>query len=522
MKSTLALVVVLLGSLVGAVPASADTPSTPRPAASDKVFTHRCEKYPRYDCGTITVPMDYSRPSGLKLTIAVSRFKATGSARQGVIVFNPGGPGGSGLFDAGAVPASVRAAYDFIGFDPRGVGESSPISCVDPSFFATPAADPTPATEAAKVPFVKRARSYADGCAARSGAELPYINTANTARDIDEIRKAIGETRISYFGVSYGTYLGAVYGQMFPGSVRRMMLDSSVNADPASVWYQDNLDQDVAFQKRTDIWFDWIGRYDSVFHLGVGGQAVYATYLKARSGLAAKAAGPVGPAELDSIVVNSGYYDINWVSNAKALSAFVTKGDASGLVSYTRANDPATADSENGNAVYTAVECNDARWPRSWSVWNHDNIAVARQAPLETWSNAWMNLPCAFWTSSQSSAMRITGAGLPPILMLQGTQDAATPYQGALRTHQLLPSSRMIIEQGGGSHGLYNSPWVGNTCIDGYATAYWLNGTVPAADVNCAGHPQPNPTASRSTAARSLAAPSAPSAPSAPRTLLRP
>jgi pimeloyl-ACP methyl ester carboxylesterase len=502
-KWTLALVAVLLASVVGAAPASAGTPTTePRPPAADKVFTHPCEPYKFYECGTVSVPLDYARPDGPKLTIAVSRYKATGSARQGVIVFNPGGPGGSGLFAAGAVPASVRAAYDFIGFDPRGVGRSSPISCVDPSFYAAPAADPNPAGEAAKVPFIKRARSIAGGCAAKSGDVLPYINTINTARDIDEIRKALGEPQINYYGVSYGTYLGPVYGQLFPANVRRMLLDSNINADTSAVWYQANLDQDVAFQQRADIYFAWIGRYDNVFHLGAGTEAVYANYFKARAQLAAKPAELVGPAELDTIVVNSAYYDINWVSNAKAISDYVVKGDASGLVAYMRANDPATADAENSQAVYNAVECNDARWPRSWSVWNHDNTAVARKAPLLTWSNAWLNLPCAFWPTLQPSPLRITGAGLPPILMLQGTLDAATPYQGALRTHQLLPSSRMIIEQGGGSHGLYNSPWVGNKCIDGYATAYWLTGAVPAADVNCAGHPLPDPTAA--PASRSL------------------
>ncbi len=496
MKPTLAGLCAVVVLVAGAAPAMAGTPtSTPRPAESDKVFTHVCDGQPRYECGTISVPLDYARPGGAKITIAVSRFKATGKDRQGVMLFNPGGPGGSGLFAAGAVPASVRAAYDFIGFDPRGVGKSSPISCVDPSFFATPAADPNPATEADKVPFIKRALSYADGCAARSGDELRYVNTLNTARDMDAIRAALGESQINYFGVSYGTYLGTVYGQLFPQRVRRMLLDSNINADPANIWYQANLDQDLAFQKRSDIWFDWIGQHDSVFHLGASHDAVYANYLKARSSLAAKPSGPVGPAEFDSVVVNSAYYDINWVSNARAFSDYVVKGDATGLVTYTEDNNPATADGENSNAVYTAVECNDARWPRSWSVWNHDNIAVNKQAPIETWANAWMNLPCAFWPLPQpSSAPRITGAGLPPIMMVQGTNDAATPYQGALRTHQLLPSSRMIVEDGGGSHGVYNEPWVHNTCVDDHVTAYLLTGAVPAADVHCPGHALPDPT----------------------------
>ncbi|MFC0438914.1 alpha/beta hydrolase [Kutzneria buriramensis] len=499
MKSTLTVAAALVATLLaGPVPALAGTPAAvPRPG--DAVFTHPCADRPGYDCGTVTVPLDYSRPSGPQLAIAVSRYKATGT-RQGVIVFNPGGPGASGLFAAGAVPASVRAAYDFIGFDPRGVGKSAPISCADPSFFATPAADPVPASEADKVAFIRRAKSYADGCVAKSRDELPYVNTVNTARDVDRIRQALGESRITYFGTSYGTYLGAVYGQLFPDRVRRMVLDSSVDAGPEAVWYRNNLDQNAAFQRRVDIWFDWLGRHDGVFHLGVGHDAVYAEYRTARSRLAATPAGSVGPAELDAMILNSGYYDLNWVSNGRAFAAYAVKGDASGLVSYTKDNDPATVDGENANAAYTAVECNDARWPRSWSVWNNDNTASAERAPFETWGNAWMNLPCAFWRLPQPSALAITGRGLPPILMLQGTLDPATPYAGAVHTHQLLPSSRLITEDGGGSHGIYNSPWVNNRCVDGITTSYLLTGAVPAADVTCPGHPLPEPTATRAQA----------------------
>lgn len=485
------------GSAAAAAPAGAPV-AEPRPTIADKLFTQPCQDNPGYECGTLSVPMDYSRPSGPKLTIAVSRAKATGTAeqRQGAILFNPGGPGGSGLYWADSLPADVRKAYDFIGFDPRGVGKSSPISCVDPAkFFAQPSPDANPANDSDKELFKQRAKQYAEGCATKSGAELQYLTTPNTARDMDEIRKALGEPQINYYGVSYGTYLGAVYGQLFPDRVRRMVIDSNINAEQSNVWYRANLDQDTAFQARAEQWFEWIGKYDSIFHLGTTKDAVYANYKKARSALKAKPAGIVGPNELDAMVINSGYYDLGWVSNAKALSDYAVKGDSTGLTTYvSKSERTTTAEKENDNAVYTAVECNDAHWPRNWSTWDRDNTAYNAKAPINTWSNAWMNLPCAYWKAPQQTPLKIDGKGLPPILMLQGTMDAATPYEGALRTHALIPSSRMIIERGGGSHGLYNEAWVHNSCIDGYATDYLLKGSVPAKDVVCAGHSQPVPT----------------------------
>jgi len=480
MWSVLSVVAVLTANLVTGAPAP-------------RLFDHPCPGHPGYECGSLSVPMDYSRPWGPRLTITVSRLRATGPQRQGVIVYNPGGPGSSGLYKADILPASVRAAYDYIGFDPRGVEASSPVSCVDGQFFASPAADPNPVSVADKARIRTRAQQYARGCASRGGAELPYLNTPNTARDIDEIRKALGERQINYYGSSYGTYLGTVYGQLFPQRVRRMVLDSAADASVPNVWYQQNLDQDVAFQTRAEEWFGWIARYDTVFHLGGSMRAVYAAYSTARSRLAAAPVDVLGPAELDGVVVNSVYFDTNWVANARALSDYVVRGDASALLADAREADPTSAASENSIAAYTAVSCNDASWPRSWVRWDRDNSRYAVKAPIETWANVALNLPCAYWPVNGAQPTRIDGRGLPPILMLQGTLDGATPYEGALRTHALLPSSRMVVEQGGGSHGLYNRPQVHNACVDGYATDYLLSGKIPAGDVVCPGHALPVP-----------------------------
>ena len=146
--------------------------------------------------------------------------------------------------------AKTAKAYDFVGFDPRGVGHSAPISCMDPQeFVKAPKADPVPDSEADKRAQRKLAKEYADGCAERSGGMLPHMTTPNTARDLDVIRAALGEKKLNYLGVSYGTYLGAVYGTLFPDHVRRMIVDSVVNPSREKIWYQANLDQDVAFER---------------------------------------------------------------------------------------------------------------------------------------------------------------------------------------------------------------------------------------------------------------------------------
>ncbi|MCZ9342180.1 alpha/beta hydrolase, partial [Streptomyces sp. TRM76130] len=181
-------------------------------------------------CGYVTVPLDYAKPYGKQITLAVDRVGNTGTEaqRQGALIYNPGGPGGSGLrFPArvtakNALWAETAEAYDFVGFDPRGVGESTPISCVDPQeFVKAPKMDPVPDSEADKRAQRKLAREYAEGCAERSGEMLPHMTTPNTARDLDVIRAALGEKKLNYLGVSYGTYLGAVYGTLFPDHVRR-------------------------------------------------------------------------------------------------------------------------------------------------------------------------------------------------------------------------------------------------------------------------------------------------------------
>ncbi|WP_344572727.1 alpha/beta hydrolase [Streptomyces lunalinharesii] len=463
-------------------------------------------------CGYVTVPLDYARPDGRTLKIAVDRAVATGSPqqRQGALVYNPGGPGGSGMrFPARVTTknplwAKTAQAYDFVGFDPRGVGHSAPISCVDPQeFVKAPKADPVPANEADKRAQRAHAKQYAQGCLARTGrAVLSQMTTANTARDLDVIRAALGEKKLNYLGVSYGTYLGAVYGTLFPGHVRRMLVDSVIDPSRDKVWYQANLDQDVAFETRWGDWTKWVAKNDAAYHIGNTPQKVQAAWEKLRATAKKQPiGGVVGPAELIGFFQNAPYYDSAWAEVAQAWSAYLA-GDAKPLIDNAGphlADKAGNIQAENGNAVYTAIECTDTKWPTSWAKWDRDNTRLHRQAPFMTWANAWMNLPCATWPVKQQKPVEVTsGKGLPPVLIVQSTRDAATPYGGAVELHKRFAGSRLITERDAGSHGVTG---LVNPCINERVDAYFLKGTTDPTDVTCAPHATPVPAKQTAKAA---------------------
>ncbi|MFK0252110.1 alpha/beta hydrolase [Streptomyces sp. NPDC090445] len=464
-------------------------------------------------CATLTVPLDYARPDGPQIRLAVSRAPATGrggAARQGALVYNPGGPGASGLFFplVAGLPEWERigAAYDLVGYAPRGVGGTAPLSCEDP---AAPAlagptrlpAHPSPADKRARI---AAARAYARGCAQRSGAALPYHSTLDNVRDLHVLRAALGEPKLTFMGASYGTYLGAVYATRHPGHVRRMVLDSAVNPDPRRIWYLNNLDQAAGFERRWRDFRAWAARHHAVYGLGSTAEAVQASYEKVRDAVGrAPAGGAVGTGELQSAFLQAAYYDEVWPERAAALSAFLA-GNPAPLTEQARPDrDPAAAAArENARAVYTAVLCNDAPWPADWAVWDRDTTEAARRAPFETWANAFLNLPCAYWpvrerqrpvaVGEQSAALPgEQSAVLPGTLVVAAERDGATPYPGALELQRRLGRrSALVTEAGAGTHGVVGGR---NACVDGHVERYLLTGAAPGWRVRCAPHPEPAP-----------------------------
>ncbi|WP_067183241.1 alpha/beta hydrolase [Microtetraspora niveoalba] len=455
------------------------------------------------ECGTLRVPLDYAVPQGQQISLALNRVKGTAPRdgnHLGVLLVNPGGPGASGRslarFVATSLPADVAARYDVIGFDPRGVGASEPaLSCVDPGrFFAPPRLDNVPRDAGEERALVARAREYADACGNRWAWFLPHLTTENSARDMDAIRSALGEDRISYLGYSYGTYLGAVYATLFPQRVRRLVLDSVV--DPAGVWYDANIAQDYAFDRRHRDFLDWIARHDDVYRLGRTRSGLDFAWYSMRSRLRERpAGGVVGPSELDDLYTVGSYSSVVWPRLAQVFADYVKKGDTAGLVTAYNALAANDATEENGYAVYLGVQCRDAAWPRDWSRWHADTTRVAARAPFLAWPNAVYNAPCAFWSERGGTPRPVGTAKLPPILLFQARRDAATPAAGALRVRGLFPTARLVTVPGG-DHGV---ALAGNSCVDQYLAAYLRDATAPprtsaqGADVGCSGPTEPRP-----------------------------
>ncbi|MFF5840632.1 alpha/beta hydrolase [Streptomyces massasporeus] len=506
--------VVMAGTFT-AVPAEAGAPSTATTTTQTAKLTWKScatKKYPTLQCASLKVPLDHRRPHGEKITLALSRVPHTARAYQGPLLVNPGGPGGSGLtlagFVARSLPAKVAARYDVIGFDPRGVGASKPALDCRPGHFDPVRPNSLPTTPAIEKANLARAESFAAACGRKYAHLLPYIDTVGAVRDMDAIRQALGAKKINYFGYSYGTYLGAVYARFFPERVRRLVLDSVV--DPTDVWYEANLEQDVAFNDRHRAFLAWVAEYDTTYGLGTDPEKIEATWYAMRAALAKKPAdGTVGASELEDTFIPGGYYNGYWPILAEAFAAYVHDKDPEPLVEAYEDFGAVDSSGDNGYSVYTSVQCRDAEWPRDWRRWHEDNWAVYEKAPFMTWNNAWYNAPCAFWPTDSLRPVNVANGKLPPVLLFQATDDAATPYEGGVTVHRLLARSSLVVEQGGGNHGITLS---GNACLDEHLAAYLTDGTVPRgygeADAVCEALPDPKPAAAGTASAKTASAPS--------------
>jgi pimeloyl-ACP methyl ester carboxylesterase len=453
----------------------------------------------RAECGFVTAPLDYAQPGGTKIKLAVSRVKHTvpDAKAQGPMLVNPGGPGAPGLVLSllgKAVPGHAGDAYDWIGFDPRGVGASNPaLSCIpDYGGYNRPEYDPAKAPDVV-AQWQARAERYAAACAAKGGALLSHLTTEDAARDLDTIRKALGAKQINYYGFSYGTYLGQVYATLFPENLRRAVFDGVV--DHRGVWYEDNLDQDVAFEKTIQVYFDWIAKNDAVYHLGNSGDDVERLFYAQRDQLRAHpAGGKIGPSELTDIFLQAGYYVSGWEKIASGFAKWVRGHDVTALTALY--DDTASLNDDNGYAIYLGVQCTDTPWPQPFGKVLADNERVARAAPFETWGNAWYNAPCQTWKAPARGPVAITGAAAPPILLISETLDAATPYSGALDARRVFGRSVLVEGVGGTTHAGSLS---GVSCTDDTIAAYLATGALPArvagdrSDKQCPAVPQPTP-----------------------------
>jgi len=451
-------------------------------------------------CATLSLPLSYQGQSSQTIKVAISKIPAANPGlRRGVLLLNPGGPGGAGLdlpreFSL-LLPQTVTDQYDLIGFDPRGVGRSSPLTCGLTQQESEQAFVPLeqPGGFSDTTAFVEK---VADNCAASGDSILPFITTANTARDMDQIRQALGESKISYLGYSYGTYLGAVYASLFPDHTDRIVLDSSI--DPNWVWRQQFREWGPAGEVRFPDYANFVAANDGIYHLGQTAAQVYLDYLVLVDYLYknpyAFSDGSILTAPIfRELSFSSLYNDGDFPPLAALWQVLLNFPSDLGAVQkaleilYPLPVPVPGVPIDNGTAAGLAVSCNDIKWSRSVNQYQTDFEADSLLFPLfgPLGSNIW---PCAFWSSRPAEPpTSIVSTGRSNILIVQDLRDPAAPYWGALKMHQLLGrSSRMIsIDQGG--HGAYVLK--SNICANDATTAYLAFGLFPITDMFCPENP---------------------------------
>jgi hypothetical protein len=272
-----------------------------------------------------------------------------------------------------------------------------------------------------------------------------------------------------------------------------MVLDA--NVDPRRVWYLSQFDRDRAFDRNMDIYFEWIARYDDVYHLGRTEHAVKRLYYSVLADLDRRPAGGlIGPAEWNDLFLGAGYYIFDWEAIANAFEGWVHRREWQPLQDLYDA--ASGIGDDNGFAVYLGVQCTDTSWPPFWAKWQQDTWAVHQVAPFTTWGNTWFNAPCLFWPAESEEPVRIDGRRVRSALLLSEQLDAATPFEGSLEVRARFPGSSLIAGPGGTTHA---ASLFGNACVDDQIAAYLATGALPPrlpgrrADTTCPPLPQPVP-----------------------------
>jgi pimeloyl-ACP methyl ester carboxylesterase len=480
----------------GASPSPSPSPSNPALAAfyDQKLDWSSCGS--GFQCADLTVPLDYAHPDGQKIQIAVNRHKATGG-RIGSLVVNPGGPGGSGLDYATAiikqklVPAAVLARFDLVGFDPRGVGKSAPVQCLgDKQLDAFVALDPTPENAAARQALVQGSQQFAAACEQHSAELLPHVGTVDAARDLDILRAALGDPKLTYLGKSYGTFLGAVYAGEFPTHVRALVLDGAL--DPRLTGPELDKAQAQGFETALQSFLaDCVKRSDCPLGRDVTSAEQKISDLQARADTsplpASRYVGADGRSADEAEVtlgIAFGLYSKDYWSSLRQALAAAMQGDGSLLLYFA---DLLVDRSTNGHysnqtAANTAVNCVDRPEPRDPAAYTAESEDLAKVAPHFGAFIGYGALPCAFWPVAPTlTPGPITAQGAPPILVIGTTRDPATPYAWAQGLAAQL-SSGVLLTHNGDGHTAYGD---GDACIDNATNAYLISLTPPKAGTAC-------------------------------------
>jgi pimeloyl-ACP methyl ester carboxylesterase len=501
------LTMTLAGALLAAVTVAGSPPAVAAP--STRVLWSPCEGG-RFDCATVPAPLDYDQPEGASILLSLIRLPATDPARRiGSLLVNPGGPGGSGvdfvLFAGEFLPAEIRARFDIVGFDPRGIGRSTALRCFGtprqwgPAFWAELPLTP------AMVDIVEAADRYlADACEQRGGSIIDHMSTADVVRDMDLLRAGLGDERLSFLGFSYGSMLGTTYANLFPDRVRAIVVDGVL--DPIAWTTGAAGQQNLPFSTRLRSDAGAMATLGEFFRLcdGAGANCAFSGNSAARfAALRTRLlAGPI-QVTLDGETFPFTYTDLIYGTLGALYSPFAWPFAAEFLALI---EDSASAQvlgaalgklrtslgyvNKRGFPRYPnflegspAVFCSDSDNPDSHADWF--TAAESAEAQFGYFGRAWtwISSICAVWPGKSDD--RYTGPWnartANPVLVVGNYFDPATRYEGAQTVAGLLPNSRLLSYAGWG-HTVY---WGVSSCVDAAVNAYLVSGVLPAAGTVC-------------------------------------
>lgn len=482
----------VLGVIVGLSPASAFAVVTPK--LSWKACAGLEQK--GFLCAIARgVPLDYRHPRGRTIYLAVIRHRATDPAhRIGTLFFNPGGPGGAGTALLPSVisvfSAAVQARFDIVSWDPRGVGQSTRVDC-----FASAKAESDflggmvigssfPVGRAEMSAWIGRYRAFDRRCERRGGGLLRHVSTADTARDLDLLRRAVGDRQLNYYGVSYGTFLGATYANLFPRRVRVMVLDG--NLDPSAYvrpeiranggrFLTTDLREhaDLGAANTLNAFLDLCGSADTTncaFSAGSSAatRGKFAALLRRLRSRPRSA--DMTYAQVVSTTGNALYSTSAWPSLANTLQDLWTTGTAKPLMSTAHAF-----------GQIFAIRCSESPNPRSAAFRSLDAFAHGRSGPLGPWWS-WQSLACGSWpvTAADRYAGPWNRRTANPVLVMNTTHDPSSPYQSAVAMARQLARARLLTVDGYG-HGVGGS----SACASRYATRYLIDKVLPPVRTRC-------------------------------------